>query len=107
MSQPYAAHPSAEALVATARYAIDKDKPIMMDFWNPVGQGTAFVGIKTTEEEDHTGRPVATVTKILVKNAQEYTSTVIRALKVGDSAIIETENSIYVVPATVASKTIK
>ena len=90
--------PSADALVAVAKFAIEKDKPIMMDYWTPVVQGTAYIGVRTESN--------GTTTKLLIKSNDEYTSTVVKLLKVADSAIIETENSIYIVPVTIRGRAV-
>lgn len=90
--------PSIDALSAAAKIAIEKDKPIMMDYWVPVSLGTAYIGIRTESN--------GTTTKLLIKSSEEYTSTIVKMLKVAGSALIETENSIYVVSDTVRGRAV-
>jgi hypothetical protein len=44
--------------------------------------------------------------KLLVKNEEEYTSPIAKIYKVENEYIIETENSLYIVVATIATKRI-
>jgi hypothetical protein len=44
--------------------------------------------------------------KLLVKNEEEYTSPIAKIFKVESQYIVETENSLYIVCASIASKRI-
>ena len=85
------------------KLAIDRDKPIQLDYYRETRAGTAFLG----EDKD-------TKEKILVKNAEEYTSPVTKLYKVPTDPsdpskidyIIETENSLYVVSGNIKKKEI-
>jgi hypothetical protein len=85
------------------KLAVDRDKPIQMDYYRETRAGTAFLGEDKETKE-----------KILVKNAEEYTSPVTKLYKVPYDAadatkfdyIIETENSLYVVSGNIKKKEI-
>ena len=87
--------PSATVMMHAAKISIVQDRPIMMDYWTDALEGHSFVGVKTSGE------------KMLVKNESEYTSPIAKIFKVENEYIISTENSLYVVPATILSKRIK
>lgn len=94
--------PSDKVRTHAFKLAIDRDKPIQLDYYRETRAGTAFLG----EDKD-------TKEKILVKNAEEYTSPVTKMYKVVETAdptkfdyIIETENSIYVVSGNIKKKEI-
>ena len=87
--------PNEKTLLHAARIALDQDKPIMMDYFVPTRDGTAFLG------ED-----VATKEKSLVKSAEEYTSPIQKVFGTKTEYIIVTENSIYIVAGTIKKKNI-
>jgi len=94
--------PSDKVRTHAFKLAIDRDEPIQLDYYRETRAGTAFLG----EDKD-------TKEKILVKNAEEYTSPVTKMYKVAETAdptkfdyIIETENSIYVVSGNIKKKEI-
>ena len=98
MSAPTAATPAAtpatdipkdNVLRHAAKIALERDKPILLDYYRETIAGTAFLG-----QDKETGE------KILVKSPEEYTSPVIRMLNATDAIIVETENSLYVVAPT-------
>jgi hypothetical protein len=78
--------PSEKTLVYAARMALEKDMPIMLDYYADTREGRAFLG------EDS-----ATKDKMLVRSEDEYTSPISKILKVDDDFIVITENSIYIV----------
>ena len=75
-----------------SKIAISEDKPIMLDYWVDSINKTVFIGIKSDDE------------KLLVKNAEEYTSPISKIYKVNECYIICTENSIYLVSADIPTK---
>jgi len=77
--------PNASCLLQAAKFAIQYDKPIQLDYHVPAHHGTAFLGEDAKTKE-----------KVLVKSKEEFTSLIQKFYKVGDDYIIITENSIYV-----------
>tara|TARA_Y100000591_G_C21843515_1_gene707184 strand:+ start:1476 stop:1766 length:291 start_codon:yes stop_codon:yes gene_type:complete len=77
-----------------AKLSIIDDKPIMLDYWTESLDKKIVIGVRDNNE------------KLLVKNAEEYTSPIQKIFKVSDCYIIATENSIYVVSATISTKRI-
>lgn len=75
--------------------AIREDKPIMLDYYMSSVNGTAIIGVREGNE------------KMLVKSADEYTSTISKTFKCGNEYIVQTENSIYIVSSTIPSKRVK
>lgn len=99
---PVSELPSDKVRTHAFKLALDRDKPIQLDYYRETRAGSAFLG----EDKD-------TKEKILVKNAEEYTSPVTKMYKVAEVAdptkfdyIIETENSIYVVSGNIKKKEI-
>lgn len=82
----------------TLRHAVKlstvEDKPIMMDYWMSSLEKTVFIGVRDNKE------------KILVKSEEEYTSPIAKIFKVSNEYIIMTENSIYIVDASISNKKI-
>ena len=76
------------------KLAISEDKPILLDYWTSSIEKTALVGVRDTKE------------KLLVKSQDEYTSPIQKIYKVGTDFIIMTENSIYLVCASIPTKKI-
>jgi len=66
----------------------------MLDYWQSSLDGTSLIGVREGGE------------KLLVKNEDEYTSPISKILKVDKEYIILTENSIYVVSSSIATKRI-
>jgi len=87
--------PNEKVLVHAAKLAMERDKPIVLDYYKETREGTAFLGQDKETNE-----------KMLVKNAEEYTSPVIKMFKAKDDYIIETENSIYIVNGAIKKKEI-
>jgi hypothetical protein len=77
-----------------SKIAILEDKPIMLDYWvdslNPTS--SIIIGVRENGE------------KLLVKSSEEYTSPIGKIYKLEDCYICVTENSIYVVSATIKTK---
>jgi hypothetical protein len=90
--------PSIEVLQQAARLAIVEDKPILYDYWIPSIEKQAYIAQDTND----------TKRKLLVKNAQEFTSNIenIYYPKGTDAYIVKTENSIYIVSNDILKKKI-
>ena len=87
--------PNEKVLLHAAKIAIEKDKPILLDYYKDTRTGAAFLG-----QEKDTGE------KYLVKGPEEYTSPVQKMFKAKDDYIVETENSIYIVSGLLKKKEI-
>lgn len=87
--------PNEKVLLHAAKLAMEKDKPILLDYFKDTRSGTAFLGQDKDNGE-----------KILVKSPEEYTSPVLKMFKAKDDYIIETENSIYIVSGLIKKKEI-
>lgn len=87
--------PNEKVLLHAAKIAIEKDKPILLDYYKDTRTGAAFLG-----QEKDTGE------KYLVKGPEEYTSPVQKMFKAKDDYIVETENSIYIVSGALKKKEI-
>jgi hypothetical protein len=88
--------PSVQTLVSAAKLAIQKDMPIQLDYFVDSAEGKAFLG-----EDSNTGE------KMLVKNAEEYTSHIQKIYKAGEDFIILTENSIYLASSKIQKRKIQ
>ena len=77
-----------------AKISITEDKPIMLDYWIDSLEKKVLIGIKDDEE------------KLLVKNAEEYTSPITKIYKLESVYIIITENSIYIVSSSISNRRI-
>ena len=86
--------PSDATLKHVTKLAIVEDKPIMLDYWAPSLDKKALVGARDNGE------------KLLVKSADEYTSTIQKFYKSGTEFIIITENSIYIVASDIPTRKI-
>lgn len=76
-----------------SKISVSEDKPIMLDYWLDSLESNVFIGINQKEDE-----------KILVRNAQEYTSPIVKIFKVDEVYIICTENSIYITSSNIPNK---
>lgn len=85
--------PSAPTLVQAAKIALEKDCPIMLDYYRQTASGTAFLGEDPDSKE-----------RVLVKSKDEFTSLIKKLYKVGDDFIILTENSLYVVSGKIQKR---
>ena len=86
--------PSDTTLQHAAKLAIVEDKPILLDYWTSSLDKKSLIGIKESGE------------KLLVKSEDEYTSPIEKIYKVEGEYIIATENSLYIVSASIKSKRI-
>lgn len=86
--------PPSGVFAPVAKIAILEDKPIMLDYWvdslNPTSP--IIIGVRENGE------------KLLVKSSEEYTSPIGKIYKLENCYICVTENSIYVVSATIKTK---
>ena len=85
--------PCDATLQNATKLSIVEDKPIMLDYWVDSLQKEVLIGVKKDCDE-----------KLLVKNAEEYTSPISKIYKVNGCYIICTENSIYLVSADIPTK---
>ena len=83
--------PSANVLLRAAQVSIDEDKPIYLDYFKDSVDKKCCIGIKGD-------------IKYLVKSADEYTSVIQTIFKCETCYIVMTENSLYIVDATVPIK---
>ena len=65
----------------------------MLDYWTDSLEKKALIGVKKETGE-----------KLLVKNAEEYTSPISKIYKTNDCYIICSENSIYLVSSEIPTK---
>ena len=77
-----------------SKLAIVEDKPIMLDYWTDSLNKEVLIGVKKDTDGE----------KLLVKNAEEYTSPISKIYKVNGCYIICTENSIYLVCCDIPTK---
>ena len=77
--------PNATCLTQAAKFAIQHDKPIQLDYYVATHTGSAFLGEDAKTKE-----------KVLVKSKEEFTSLIQKLYKVETDFIVITENSIYV-----------
>lgn len=88
-------YPSDKVLKHACKLSIMQDKPIMMDYWvDSCGEAKVLIGVRSNDE------------KMLVRSSEEYTSPISKIYKVSDEYIIITENSIYIVNASIPTKKI-
>lgn len=83
--------PSASVLLKVAEVAINEDKPIYFDYFRDSLEKKCCIGVQGT-------------TKYLVKSNDEYTSTIQQVFKCESCYIVMTENSLYVVDASIPVK---
>ena len=77
-----------------AKLSITDDKPVMLDYWLDSIEKKVLIGVKESDE------------KLLVKNAEEYTSPISQIFKVDEVYIIVTENSIYLTSSNIDTRRI-
>ena len=86
--------PSDNVLKHACKLSLGNEKPIMLDYWEKSVEKVALIGVKSGGE------------KLLVKNEDEYTSPIAKVYKVENEYIVETENSMYIVCASIPTKRI-
>ena len=77
-----------------SKIAITEDKPIMLDYWVDSLEKNVLIGVRENDE------------KLLVKNAEEYTSPISKIFKIDEAYIICTENSIYITSSKIDKRRI-
>lgn len=77
-----------------AKISITEDKPIMLDYWVDSLNKDVLIGVKENDE------------KLLVKNAEEYTSPIVKIYRLESVFIICTENSIYITSSEIDKRRI-
>ena len=90
--------PLVKTLLNAAKLAITEDKPVLFDYWAPSISQTVQIGVNKLDNKE----------RMLVKNEEEYTSLIQKAIRVVDpnntqytDFIIITENSIYLVDSQI------
>jgi hypothetical protein len=91
---PAFATPGNQCLQHCIKIAIVDDKPIMFDYWTSSHENKVLIGVRDNGE------------KLLVKSEDEYTSPIEKIYKVDNEYIIVTENSLYIVSSSIATKRI-
>jgi hypothetical protein len=86
--------PSNQCLQHVVKLAVVDDKPIMLDYWTDSHEKKVLIGVRENGE------------KLLVKSEDEYTSPIEKIYKVETEYIIVTENSLYLVSSSIATKRI-
>ena len=86
--------PSNQCLQHCVKISIVDDKPIMLDYWSQSTENKVLIGVRENGE------------KLLVKSEDEYTSPIEKIYKVEGEYIIVTENSLYIVSASITTKRI-
>lgn len=88
--------PSAKTLEHAAKFALNEDKPIMLDYYVASATGKAFLGEYSESKR-----------KFLFKSNEEYTSDIVRMGKSENDYIFITENSIYICNTSMKKKVVK
>lgn len=86
--------PCQTTLENATKIAINEDRPILLDYWLGSLNSEVLIGVRENNE------------KMLVKNSEEYTSSIQKIYKVENEYIISTENSIYIVSCSIPTKRI-
>ena len=90
--------PEQKTMQNAAQLAIVEDRPIMLDYWTNSIEKSVIIGVRDDGK------------KMLIKNSEEYTSYIDKVYKVQNKDsnnadyIIMTENSIYLVDASIPNK---
>ncbi len=85
--------PNPTTLLQASKFAIEQDRPILLDYYRQTASGTAFLGEDKETKE-----------RILVKSKEEFTSLIKKLYKVADDFIILTENSLYIVSGKIQKR---
>lgn len=86
--------PETSTMQQVIKISIVEDKPILFDYWVDSLSKKVLIGVKENQE------------KLLVKDAEQYTSPIIKIYKNASEYIIITENSIYIVDVNINIKRI-
>ena len=101
-SQPGYRTPSVKTLQFIYKLSIIKDMPIVTDYWISSLEKKSIIGVKSNGTIGEDGKEIQE--KLLVKNEEEYTSNITAMYKIESEYVIMTQNSIYVVDASIPSK---
>jgi hypothetical protein len=85
--------PSVNILLRACKVAIDEDRPIYLDYWTDSLEKKCCIGVQGQS-------------KFLVKSDNEYTSAIQQVFKCETAYIVLTENSLYIVDASIPIKRI-
>ena len=85
--------PGVATLQQAAKFAIEEDRAIMLDYYRQTANGTAYLGEDPETKE-----------RILIKSKDEFTSLIKKLYKVGNDYIILTENSLYIVSGKIQKR---
>ena len=77
------------------RWAIEDDKPISLDYWVDSLSKKCMVGVRESGD------------KLLVKSAEEFTTTIARVGQFGNELLLATENTIYIVCKDIPKKRVR
>jgi len=83
--------PSAAVLLKMTEVAIKEDKPVFFDYYRDSVEKKCCIGVQDK-------------IKYLVKSNDEYTSTIQQVFKCENCFIVMTENSLYIVDASIPVK---
>jgi hypothetical protein len=86
--------PPPAVLVAAAKMSMAEDKPIYLDYYSDSLEKKCCIAVQPDNS------------KMLLKSESEYTSTIQSAAKCESCLIVATENSLYIVSATIPAKKI-
>ena len=84
--------PGEKTLQFAAKVSIEKEKPIMLDYYTDSLKGTICIG-KLGEKDN-----------IIFKSKDEYTSPIVNISKSNNDYVCETENSVYLISAATKVK---
>ena len=85
--------PNPTTLLQASKFAIEQDRPILLDYYRQTASGNAFLGEDKETKE-----------RVLVKSKEEFTSLIKKLYKVADDFIILTENSLYIVSGKIQKR---
>jgi len=87
--------PSATVMAQAAKISIEQDRPIYLDYYNDSLTQKCWIGVQGS-------------TKFLVKSDTEYTSPIASIMRVKEENVylVMTENSLYIVSASITGKRI-
>ena len=97
--------PSQITLVNAFKKAIDDDKPVLFDYWVGSLNKSVVIGVRQIKSGGGEGEATTTEKK-LFRNEEEYTSPIVNIFKSEGEFVIVTENSIYIVDASIPIKKI-
>ena len=97
--------PSQTTLVNAFKKALADDKPVLFDYWVGSLNKSVVIGVRQIKSGGGEGEATTTEKK-LFRNEEEYTSPIVNIFKSEGEFVIVTENSIYIVDASIPIKKI-